>query len=49
MLGVWQINAPTGQMIEFKGSHFERKVIFWRIRWHVAYPISYRQRRKCRK
>ncbi len=30
-------------MIEFKGSHFERDVILWGIRWHVAYPISYRQ------
>ena len=30
-------------MIEFKGSHFERDVILWAVRWHVAYPISYRQ------
>jgi len=30
-------------MIEFKGSHFEREVIMWGIRWYVAYPISYRQ------
>ena len=30
-------------MIEFKGSHFERDVIFWCVRWYVAYPISYRQ------
>ena len=30
-------------MIEFKGSHFERDVILWGIRWYVAYPISYRQ------
>jgi hypothetical protein len=30
-------------MIEFKGSHFERDVILWAIRWYVAYPISYRQ------
>ena len=29
--------------IEFKGSHFERDVILWGIRWYVAYPISYRQ------
>jgi putative transposase len=29
-------------MIEFKGSHFERDVILWGIRWYVAYPISYR-------
>ena len=30
-------------MIEFKGSHFEREVIMWGVRWYVAYPISYRQ------
>src|SRR3978361_392249 len=30
-------------MIEFKGSHFEREVIRWGVRWYVAYPISYRQ------
>jgi putative transposase len=30
-------------MIEFKGSHFEREVILWGLRWYVAYPISYRQ------
>jgi hypothetical protein len=30
-------------MIEFKGSHFERDVILWAVRWDVAYPISYRQ------
>jgi len=30
-------------MIEFKGSHFERDVILWGVRWYVAYPISYRQ------
>jgi transposase-like protein len=29
-------------MIEFKGSHFERDVILWSVRWYVAYPISYR-------
>ena len=27
-------------MIEFKGSHFERDVILWAVRWYVAYPIS---------
>jgi transposase-like protein len=26
--------------IEFKGSHFEREVILWGVRWYVAYPIS---------
>jgi len=30
-------------MMEFKGSHFEREVILWGVRWYVAYPISYRQ------
>jgi hypothetical protein len=30
-------------MIEFKGSHFERDVILWGVRWYVAYAISYRQ------
>ena len=30
-------------MIEVKGSHFEREVILWGVRWYVAYPISYRQ------
>ena len=30
-------------MIEFKGSHFERDVILWAVRWYVAYPISYRR------
>jgi putative transposase len=30
-------------MIEFKGSHFERDVILWGVRWYVAHPISYRQ------
>ena len=26
--------------IEFKGSHFERDVILWGVRWYVADPIS---------
>jgi putative transposase len=30
-------------MIDFKGSHFEKEIILWGVRWHVAYPISYRQ------
>jgi putative transposase len=29
--------------IAFKGSHFERDVILWGVRWYVAHPISYRQ------
>ena len=30
-------------MIDFKGSHFEREIIMWGVRWYIAYPISYRQ------
>src|SRR4026208_2532662 len=30
-------------MMNFKGSHFERDIILWGVRWYVAYPISYRQ------
>ena len=30
-------------MIDFKGSHFEREIVLWGVRWYVAYPISYRQ------
>jgi transposase-like protein len=30
-------------MIDFKGSHFERDVVLWGVRWYVAYPMSYRQ------
>ena len=30
-------------MIDFKGSHFEKEIIPWGVRWYVAYPISYRQ------
>jgi hypothetical protein len=33
----------TAAMIEFKGTHFEREMMLWGIRWYVAYPISYRQ------
>src|SRR6185295_7241653 len=29
--------------IDFKGSHFEKEIILWGVRWYVAYPISYRQ------
>jgi putative transposase len=25
-------------MIEFKGSHFERDVILWGVRWYVEHP-----------
>jgi transposase-like protein len=37
------VSADQRAMIEFKGSHFERDVILWAVRWYVAYPISYRQ------
>ena len=30
-------------MIDFKGSHFEREIVLWGVRWYMAYPISYRQ------
>jgi putative transposase len=30
-------------MIDLKGSHFERDVILWGVRWYAAYPMSYRQ------
>ena len=29
--------------MEFKGSHFEKEIILWGVRWYVAYPLSYRQ------
>jgi transposase-like protein len=29
--------------MDFKGSHFEREIVLWDVRWYVAYPISYRQ------
>src|SRR3954453_23089740 len=28
--------------MDFKGSHFEREIILWAVRWYVAYPLSYR-------
>ena len=34
---------PCGAVVDFKGSHFEKEIILWGIRWYVAYPISYRQ------
>jgi transposase-like protein len=39
----WKRFQRNSKMIEFKGSHFERDVILWGVRWYVAYPISYRQ------
>jgi putative transposase len=29
--------------MDLKGSHFERDIILWGVRWYVAYPMSYRQ------
>lgn len=29
--------------MDFKGSHFEKEIILWGMRWYVAYPLSYRQ------
>ena len=29
--------------MDFKGSHFERDIVLWGVRWYVAYPICYRQ------
>ena len=29
--------------MDFKGSHFEKEILLWGVRWYVAYPISYRQ------
>jgi hypothetical protein len=44
--GAWlvaSVSVGRQEMIEFKGSHFEREVILWGVRWYLAYPISYRQ------
>ena len=30
-------------MIDFSGSHFEKAIIVWGVRWYVAYSVSYRQ------
>ena len=35
--------AGNGSGGRTKGSHFEREVIIWGVRWYVAYSISYRQ------
>jgi putative transposase len=32
-----------GIMISFKGAHFEKDIFLTCVRWHVAYPLSYRQ------
>jgi putative transposase len=36
----------TADMIEFKGSHFEREVILWGVGWYVAYPTATANLRK---
>jgi hypothetical protein len=28
-------------VIDFKGSHFEREIVLWGVRWYVAYPIRF--------
>jgi putative transposase len=35
--------AGSATVVDFKGSHFEREIVLWGVRWYVAYPISYRQ------
>lgn len=35
--------AGKPPVVDFKGSHFERDIILWGVRWYVAYPLSYRQ------
>lgn len=30
-------------MIDFKGHRFEKNIILLRMRWHLAYPLSYRK------
>jgi putative transposase len=37
------IAAGSATVVDFKGSHFEREIVLWGVRWYVAYPISYRQ------
>jgi transposase-like protein len=40
---VFGLATGRSTVVEFKGSHFEREIILWGVRWYVAYPISYRQ------
>jgi transposase-like protein len=35
--------SERSTVVDFKGSHFEREIVLWGVRWYVAYPISYRQ------
>jgi transposase-like protein len=34
------VGLATGRstVVEFKGSHSEREIILWGVRWYVAYP-----------
>jgi putative transposase len=34
--------------MDFKGSHLEKEISLWGVRWYVAYPLSYRQREEMR-
>ena len=29
-------------MADFKGRHFTGEVILWAVRWHLMFPVSYR-------
>jgi hypothetical protein len=35
--------AAEKSTMDFKGSQFEKALILGGVRWHVAYPLSYRQ------
>jgi len=37
------LSTERSTVVDFKGSHFEREIVLWGVRWYVAYPISYRQ------
>ena len=43
MAEAWRNVAGNGSGGRTKGSHFEREVILWGVRWYVANSISYRQ------
>jgi transposase-like protein len=35
--------SPEGEiMISFKGAHFMQEITLTCVRWHLAYPLSYR-------
>jgi transposase-like protein len=38
-----RVSTDQRTTTECKGSHFERDVILWAVRWYLAYPISDRQ------